>query len=185
MSDLSVSLFQSTAVTYALAIVVVAFVLLFIPSLLVPGAKPQGIARAISCYLWKTIGLIIMAMSIVQLAFNLVNGQLPDSPLLSALILLFVVGIGIMVQASRMVKTVDEASVVVVRLVFSHTCEVVGGMVALISALSIALTVLLTNNLADWQMSATMLLLGVTTMLTASIHIKQKNGGRAPAKRRK
>lgn len=187
MSDFSVSLFQSTAVAYSLAIVVVAFVLLFIPSLLVPGAKPQAVARAISCYLWKTVGLIIMAMSIVQLAYNLVNGRLPDSPLLSALILLFVVGVGTMVQASRMVKSVDEASVMVVRLVFSHTCEVVGGIIALVSALSISLTVLLTNGLTDWQMSATMLLLGVTTMLAASLHIKHKNGGRkaAPAKRRR
>lgn len=177
MSDFSVSLFQSTAVAYALGIVIVAFVLLFIPSLLVPGAKPQGIARAISCYMWKTVGLFVMAMSIVQLAYNLVTGRLPDPQTLSALILLFVVGVGTMVQASRMVKSVDEASSVVVRLVFSHTCEIAGGIIALISCLSIALTVLITGGLTDWEFSATMLLLGVTTMLAASIHIKHKNGG--------
>ena len=175
MSALSVSIFQSTAVVYALFVVVLLFVLLFIPSLLVTGAKPQGVARAISCYMWKTAGLVIMAMSVIQLAFDVVNEQLPDAPLLSALILLFAVGVGTMVQASRMVKSVDEASVVVVRLIFSHTCEVVGGLIALVSGLSIALSVLLTNQLVDWQMPATTLLLGLTTMLAASIHIKHKN----------
>lgn len=189
MSNFSLSLFQSTAVAYSLAIVVVAFVLLFIPSMLVPNAKPQGIARAISCYLWKTVGLIIIAMSVVQLAYDLIGGNLPDYPARSALVLLFVTGIGTMIQASRILRSVDEASVVVVRLVFTHTCEFVGGVVALVSALSLALSVLMTGTVSGWEMSATTFLLGVTTMLSAGIHIKHKTRvlapKKAPAKRKK
>jgi len=182
MSNFSMSLFQSTAVAYSLATVVVAFVLLFIPSLLVPGAKPHGVARAISCYLWKTVGLIIIAMSIVQLAYNVIGGKLPEEPALSALILLFVTGIGTMIQASRVLRSVDEASVVVVRLVFSHTCEVVGGVIALMSALSLGLSFLMTNDVSGWEMSATTFLLGITTMLSAGIHIKHKTKVAAPKK---
>jgi hypothetical protein len=183
MSALSMSFFQSTTVIYALGTVVIAFVLLFIPSLMVSGAKPQGIARAISCFLWKAVGLVILSMAVVQLAYGAVSNELPDPTLLSALILLFVVGVGIMVQASRIVKTVDEASVVVVRLVFLHTCELVGGVIALVSVLSIALTVLLTNNVGNWQLPATSLFLGLTTMLAASVHIRQKNKPKLPAKK--
>lgn len=184
MSALSLSFFQSTGMAYALLFVLIAFVLLFIPSLMVTGAKPEGVARAISCYMWKIVGLIILAMSVVQLASDLINGKLPDPPLLSALILLFAVGTGAMVQASRVAKSVDEASSVIVRLIFFHTCEIIGGVIALISALSVALSVLLTNNLefANWQMPATTLLLGLTTMLAASIHIKNSSGGRAKPK---
>lgn len=187
MSALSISFFQSAGMGYALLFVLIAFVLLFIPSLMVTGAKPEGVARAISCYMWKVVGLVILTMSVVQLSSDLINGQLPDPPLLSALILLFAVGVGTMVQASRMAKSVDEASSIVVRLVFFHTCEIIGGVIALVSALSVALSVLLTNNLSvnNWQLPATTLLLGITTMLAASIHIKNKNGGKKAAPKRK
>jgi hypothetical protein len=176
MSALSISMFQTTSVAYALLGIVIAFVVLLIPSLMVPGAKPSGVVRAISCYMWKTVGLVIVAMTIVQVSYDGIGGRLPDAPLLSALILLFAVGIGIMVQASRIVQSVDEASVVVVRLIFSHTCEMVGGIIALVAAMSMAIMVLLTNSLWDWQMPTTMLIFGVTMMLMSSVHIKIKSG---------
>lgn len=171
------SFMQTSAIVYALLFVVIAFTALFIPSLLVTGAKPSGVARAISCYLWKTFGLLLVAMSVVQLTMDLLQGILPDAPVQSALILLFTVGVGIMVQASRILRSVDDASSVVVRLVFTHTCEVVGGLVALVSLLSIALQVLMTSMLVEWQLPVATFLLGLVTMYIASMHIHHKNGG--------
>lgn len=182
MSALSISMFQPTSVAYGLLGIIIAFVVILIPSLMVPGANPNGVVRAISCYMWKTVGLVIVAMTIVQVSYDGIGGHLPDGPLLSSIILLFAVGIGIMVQASRIVHSIDEPSVVVVRLIFSHTCEIVGGIIALVAALSMGIMVLLTNSLWDWQMPTTMLIFGLVLMLMSSVHIKIKSGVRYGAR---
>lgn len=175
MTGLSISLFQPNALLYALLIIVIAYVSLFIPSLMVTGAKPEGIARAISCYLWKTFGLILLSLSVVQLMFGIVNQSIPDFSLLSGLILLLVVGMGIMVHSSRIVAKVDSASAAVPRLVFSHTIEIMGGLIAAISGISLMLGFLVTQRVDGWQMPSTMVLLGIVMMLSASLHISDKN----------
>lgn len=175
MTALSMGLFQPNSLLYALLIIVIAYVTLFIPSLMVTGAKPEGIARAISCYLWKTFGLVLMSSSVVQLMLGIVNESLPDFPLLSGLILLLVVGMGIMVHASRVVATVDAASAAVPRLVFSHTIEILGGLIACSSGVSLLLSFLIKQRLDGWELPSTMLLLGIVMMLSASLHISGKN----------
>lgn len=175
MSAFNFSLFDASTLLYALLIVVISYVALFIPSMMVTGSKPEGIAKAISCYLWKTFGLVLLGMSVVQLTISIVGDALPEFPLLSALILLLVSGIGIMVHASRVLATVDHASAMVSRLVFTHTIEVVGGLIAFVSALSLMLSFLITERVDGWQMPVTMILLGATMMFSASLHISAKN----------
>ena len=189
MSDFNFSLFEASTLLYALIVIIVTYVALFIPSMLVTGAKPEGVAKAISCYLWKAFGLVLLSMSVVQLTISIVGDSLPEFPLLSALILLLASGIGIMVHASRVLKNVDPASSVVPRLVFSYTIETIGGLIAAVSLLSLMLGFLITERMMGWQLPVAMMLLGITVMLSASIHISAKNGGglKAPkaAKKRK
>ena len=175
MNGFNFSLFDPSTLLYALVIVIIAYIALFIPSMMVPGAKPEGVAKAISGYLWKSFGLLLLGMSVVQATMSVINNSLPEWPLLSALILLLISGIGIMVHASRVVATVDSASSVVPRLIFSHTLEVIGGLIAFVSALSLMLGFLITERVEGWQMPVTMILLGVTMMLSASLHISAKN----------
>lgn len=181
MTGFNFSLFDPATLLYALVVIVVAYVALFIPSMMVTGAKPEGIAKAISCYLWKTFGLVLLSMSVVQITISVVGDALPEFPLLSALILLLVTGIGIMVHASRVLTEVDHASAMVPRLVFSHTVEVVGGLIAFVAALSFMLSFLITESADGWQMPVTMMLLGITMMLSASLHISAKNRRAAKA----
>lgn len=185
MSAFNFSLFDATTLLYALLVVVISYVALFIPSMMVTGSKPEGIAKAISCYLWKTFGLILLGMSVVQLTISAIRDSLPEFPLLSALILLLVTGIGIMVHASRVLATVDHASVMVPRLVFTHTIEVIGGLIAFVSALSLMLGFLITESIDGWQMPVTMILLGVMMMFSASLHISAKNRSAAKATKKK
>lgn len=185
MTAFSFSLFDPTVITHAIIVALIAQVALFIPSLLVTGSKPEGVAKAIGGYLWKTVGLFLLAMSSIQLMYSVITQQLPDPALLSGLILLMVVGIGIMIHASRIIAEVDHASAMVPRLVFSHTCELIGGVVALISALSLGLSLLITMEAPEWQMPATMILLGSILMLSSSLHISHKNKRAAAARRKR
>ncbi len=175
MSSITMSLFQSPLMLYIPLSIAAAFGILFIPSLLVAGAKPEGVARAISCYMMKTLGIVLLALSSVQITYALINVRLPELPTLSALILLFTIGLGILVHQSTKLDLIDEASMMVPRLVFSHACEIVGGLIALISGLSIIITFIVNESLSGWEMSSTMLLLGTALMVLSSIHIEKRN----------
>ncbi len=185
MSFLSLDVTDSSTMLYVLPFVVLSFVGLFIPSLMVTGAKPEGVAKAICCYMWKTIGLVIMGMSVVQITYGVVTNQLPDYPVLGVLLLFMMIGIGIMVHISRVVAGIDEASSVVPRLVFTYTCEVIGGLIALFSALTMGIGFLLTSVVTDWEMPSTMLLLGLVLMLASSLHTSHKSRRSAKKARRK
>lgn len=177
------SFLQPAALLFAPVMLVVTFTLLLIPSLLVPGAKPEAAAKAIGCYILKTIGLLLLASSVIQLMYGLITLQLPD-PGTPLLVLLLVVGLGIMVHQSRIVATIDEASVSVVRLVFCHTCEMIGKLITLGTGLWLMTNLLFLQRVADGAMAGTLLLLGLLLMLLSSVHIRIKNGHRNKVKRK-
>ncbi len=180
------SLFQSSLMLYIPLSIVIVFSVLFIPSLLVSGSRPEGVARAISCYMMMTFGIILVALSAIQMTYSLMNLRVPELPNLYALILLFSLGIGILVFQSTKAALVDEASVMVPRLIFSHACEIVGYLIAIVSALSIVITFLVNQNFAGWQMSGTMLVLSTAMMYLSSknIEMKNKKGGRVMKKKK-
>lgn len=185
-SVLSAGLFESSFLLYASFFVAVLFILLFIPSLLVPGAKPEGIGKAITCYLLKTFGLILVALSVVQIVYGMLTLNLPDVPALSAIILVLVVGIGIIVHMSRVLREcVDDASEAVSRLVFCHTIEVIGILIVIISALSIVLSFIVRQRLVGWEMPATTILLGLFMAFTSSVAINKRNAHVARKGKRK
>ncbi len=175
MSNLTLGLFQSSLMLYIPLSLAAAFGILFIPSLLVTGAKPEGVARAIGCYMLKTLGVILVAVSSMRIIYDLITMDIPDFPILAALALIFLLGLGIMVQQSRVLTSVDEASLIVPRLVFSHTCEISGALISLLATLSLVVTFIVNQSTNGWEMSSTMLLLGVTLMLLSSVHIQKRN----------
>lgn len=150
------------------------FILLFIPSLLVTGAKPEGVARAIACVLWKTFGLVLIALSALQFGANLIEGQFPEQQTLSVLVMILVIGIGFMVHASRLLAGVDAASKAVPRLVFFLTAETIGGLMVATSVITIMTNFLLTETMMGWESQGLSLLLGVVLMLGASMHVNPR-----------
>jgi len=166
-------LFQTSLFQYAPFVITGLLALLFIPSLLVTGAKPEGVGRAIICVLWKAFGLVLIAMSLLQLSSDIATSQtLTAQPMLSALILIFVIGIGVMVHASRILATVDEASKAVPKLIFVLTCETIGGLVIVITGLTLMINFLLTQKFDGWETQMITILFGVVLMLGASMHVK-------------
>jgi lysylphosphatidylglycerol synthetase-like protein (DUF2156 family) len=105
--------------------------------------------------------------------------EVPEFSALAALIILFTIGLGIMVHQSIVVKHIDEASTMIPRLVFSHSCEVIGALITLLSALSLVITYIVSGGssfgMEGWEMSATFLLLGSILTLASSVHITRKN----------
>ena len=183
MSNLP-NIFQSSVFLATPAFVVLTFTILLIPSLMVPGAKAEGAAKAIGCYIVKTFGLILMTLALVQLVYGLINGNLPQFQTLAALLLMLATGLGLLVHESMTLATVDDASASVVRAVFNHTCVVLGQMLAVIAALSMAMTFFLTQQITGWEMPATLLLLGLLLTLSASVHINTGSRGGRKSKRK-
>jgi len=171
---MSSSIFGLTIFPYMPFIIAGLFVLLSIPSLLVTGAKPEGVARAIACILWKTIGLVLIVLSVLQFGSMLIERQLPPQPSISVLILTLVVGIGIMVHASRLLAAVDAASKSVPKLVFVLTCESIGGLLVLVSLLTIFINFLLQETVLGLEPQLLNLFLGLLLMLGASFHVNAK-----------
>ena len=166
-------LFQSASLIWVPLGIVMTFALLLIPSLLVTGAKPEAAAKAIGCTILKAVGFLLIAMSAVDLTLNLIAMKLPEFPTLASLIFLFCLGLGIMVHQSKVMAKIDDASSIVARMVFSHTCEILGALITLYAALSLALSFLFTQELIGWEPQASLLLLGVILMLTSGIHISK------------
>lgn len=168
------SLFQSSLLIYVPTGVFLAFALLMTAGLHVTGAKPEGVAKSISCVILKTLGLILVSLSGVQIGYGLIAMSLPATQTLHALVLLFAVGAGMIIHESRLASSIDKASSTVANLVFCYSCKVIGCFIAIVSALSLMMTFMLTKSLSGAEMPATLLLLGSLLSLSSSVHA---NGG--------
>lgn len=147
------------------------FTLLFIASMNMNNTpKPEAIAKAISCYLMKTLGLILMAMGLLPIVYNLLLSSLLPMSSMSVLILLFVVGLGLMIHYNMHLATIDEASVAVPRAIFHYGCEVIGAVTAVTSATSMLAGFLVMESLRGWEISATVLILSLLLMISFSLH---------------
>ncbi len=186
-TSFALDIFQSGQLLWLPLALFLAFIVLYIPSLMVAEAKPMAVGQAIFCYFMKTVGILLMAASIVPLAYNLMSNTVPDITTLYSLVLFLVVGLGIVVHFSRVAYELDEASVVVVRSVFCHCFEAIGALLAIFSGLSLMMMFLVNHVLLDWQMPATLFLLGLLTMLLFSMHLshKQRTHGTRMAKGKK
>lgn len=150
------------------------FALLMTAGLHVSGAKPEGVAKAIGCMVVKALGLILVSLSLVQLTYGLISMTLEMSPSFFALILLFVIGAGLMLHESRMAAHIEKASASVPNLVFSHSCRVIGCLIATLAGLSLLLSFVLTGDFSGSAMPVTLLMLGLLLSLSSSVHA---NGG--------
>lgn len=182
-STFTFGLFQASYIMTIPVIVFLTFVLLYIPSMMVSGAKPDAVGKGIACYLMKAFGILLMAISMLPLLYNLVSDTLPPMSTVSGLLMVFVFGMGIVVHYSNISHTIEESSVVVVRTVFTHGFEVLGALIALLSMLSLLLTFMLTQTVDGWQMPATSLLFGLMIMLMFSVHISSRNIARRGKKK--
>jgi hypothetical protein len=182
----SVGFLQLSAVLYGGLAIALVFIVLMIPSLMVPGARPEKVAKAVTCYLLKTVGIILLAGSAVQLVYAGMLKNFPGFPAMTSLLLILVLGIGLITHMSVILKAnVDDASEMVPRLVFFHSLEVLGVVISLIAGLSLVISfMMMSGQISGWEMQATMLLLGVILTFAAAVSVNDKNARIAKRKKK-
>ncbi len=176
------SIFQPMyLVTLPLGIFAV-FITLFIPSMMATSnPKPEAISRAISCYILKAFGIGLIAVGAFPVLYMLLINEVMPIDSLLPLAFLFLVGTGVLVQANIVLQGVDEASVSVPRAIFHHSLEVLGGIVALISGISIVMVPLMTQKIGGWEIPASTLILSMILTLSFSLHTAPRGGRAAKA----
>ena len=176
MFSLPLEATQSLSAVLLVPVIVAIFAALFIGGLMVPGAKPEAVGKAIACYILKAVGVILLIIGAMQLLFSLLILTMPETSTLLVLGFLLVVGIGILVQASRVVARLDDASTVVPRMVFAYSCIVIGTLAALSGLLSYIVNFIMTQQVEAWQSTATIVVSGTVLAYFSSLYVGGKNG---------
>ncbi len=154
--------------------------LLFVPSMLAPGAKPAETARAIVCALLQAVGVILVGASSISVLPVLLRGDNLSFEAFYAPLLFFVAGLLILVHFTHELKRLPAETAAVPRAIFLAGFELFGILITLFAGLSIALSALIGDIANEWQMSGTLLLAGL--ILAASCSQALRTG--APAKKK-
>ncbi len=141
------------------------FALLFIPSMMTPGARPRAVGRAIYCYMLQLVGIILMTLGGLPAFYSVLEKFVfPENSLTTetyiALLLIFTAGGLLFLWHEHIVQFVDEPSRRVSEAIYWYTLKIVGVGLALFSALSFFLTMLMApQSIPTWWISPFLLFL--------------------------
>ncbi len=126
--------------------------LLFIPSMLFPGAKPWMVGKAAYCYILMFIGIFLMSIGGIPAVYGVLQKLIIPEATFStqsylALLLIFAVGGLTFLWHEHMVVSIDEASRRVCASVFHFTVKLIGYFVTTLSALAFVLTILFAGRM--------------------------------------
>lgn len=149
--------------------VVLVFVLLMIPSLLTPGARPSGIGKAIYCYLMQAIGVFLMSVGGLPAVLGVVQkmilpGERYTTETYLALLLIFACGGLTFLWHEQAAEELDDASSRVSAIVFWYLFKTIGFLMTLGAGLSLILVMLLGERPLDpewWMLSSVFFLYGL------------------------
>lgn len=169
------SILQPFYILLVPATIFTVFIMLFIPSMMfTTNPRPEAIGRAIACYILKAFGLILIGIAAIPVLYNLLVSSLLPLDTMLGLALVFVVGLGILVQANIILGNIDDASVAVPRAIFHHACEVLGALTAVTSGLAVMIAFLESDSNSGWQVPASLLIVGLILMISFSLHTKPR-----------
>lgn len=140
------------------------FLLLFIASLLAPGAKPAGVGKAVYCYSMQAFGIFLMSAGGLPALYGVTEKlalgiETYSTETYLALLLLFAAGGLLFLWHEQLAEKIDDASGAVCAVLFWFTFKAVGLVLALFSGLSLLLTMLLVRPLpAEWWVEPLILL---------------------------
>ncbi len=183
---------QPVTIALVPAAIFLAMVLVLIPSLLATSApKPEAIVSAITCYMMKAFGLLLIGVSALILLYNLLYAftavmtagtsnavvlvdilktTLLPGPVVSSLVFVLAVGIGILTHFNRALSVIDSASVAVPRAIFTNGCMALGCVLGVLSSITLVAGILVTSRIESWQLPASVLLLSILLTLSCSLH---------------
>ena len=132
---------------------------LFLASMAVPGAKPKGVGEAVYCYLMHGLSVLLMTIGSLPTVFSVFAGVAYTSRTYIALLLVFAVGGILFLVQDNAVRDLDAASKAVSEAVYLTTLKVIGNVLALLSTLSIFLSIVLASFQTGWWVTPFVLLL--------------------------
>lgn len=154
--------FASLATVGAISILMTFLLsILLIPSLLPPGARPEGAARALFNYLMQVVGIILMVASGFPAVVSVLTGAsfVPQSYLF--LLIIFATGGLTFLWYEQHISKIDPASRAVPALIFHSLFKFLGFFTTFTAALTILSTLLFVPHAAlsgQWWPSPLLLL---------------------------
>lgn len=132
---------------------------LFMASLQVPGAKPKQVSEAMYSYIMHAVSVLLMTIGALPTVFSVFASVAYTGRTYIALLLVFACGGLLFLMQDQEVRKLDSASKAVIEAVYMTTLKVIGNLMALLSAISIFLSIVLASTQAGWWVTPFVLLL--------------------------
>jgi len=132
---------------------------LFMASMMSPGAKAKQVGEAIYNYLMHGVSVLLMTIGALPTVFSVFAGVAYTGRTYIALLLVFACGGLLFLIQDQAARDLDAASKVVIEAVYMTTLKVIGNLLALLSAISIFLSIVLASFTAGWWVTPFVLLL--------------------------
>ncbi len=133
--------------------------MLFLASLAVNGAKPHLVGQAIYCYLMHAISVLLMTVGALPTVFSVFAGISYTGRTYVALLLVFAFGGLLFLVQDQSSRSLDPASKAVPEAVYMTTLKIIGNLMALLSSISIFLSIVLGLFQEGWWVTPFVLLL--------------------------
>lgn len=140
-------------------LIVLFLTFLFLASMLNSGAKAKGVGEAIYTYLMHGTSVLLMTIGALPTVFSVFAGVAYTGRTYIALLLVFACGGLLFLVQDHAVHSLDSASKAVSEAIYMTTLRVIGNLLALLSALSIFLSIVLASFQPGWWVTPFVLLL--------------------------
>ncbi|MBU0458282.1 hypothetical protein KJ652_04430 [Patescibacteria group bacterium] len=158
------SVFGSVGVVYGLLVplfIILLFAVFAIASLNNAGAKPKSVVKATYCYLMMGVGILLMTIAAIPTVSSVLANMSYASATYVGLLVVFAVGGSLFLFHDNMIRALDASSQVVPSLIYLYTIKIIGTLTAVLSGLSILLTLILGGAPEGWWVTPlTMFLYG-------------------------
>ncbi|PIR54049.1 hypothetical protein COU75_02620 [Candidatus Peregrinibacteria bacterium CG10_big_fil_rev_8_21_14_0_10_42_8] len=124
--------------------------ILFLASMTVPGAKPKAVGQAIYTYIMHGTSVLLMTIGAFPTVFSVFAGVPYLGRTYIALLLVFACGGLLFLMQDQETHNLDSASRAIPEALYMTTLKVIGNLLAILSTLSILLSIVLASFQTGW-----------------------------------
>lgn len=140
-------------------LIILVLTLIYTASLLYPGSKPKAIGEAIYTYLLHAISVLLMTIGALPTVYSVFAGISYKGSMYVALLLVFACGGLLFLIQDQAVRNLETASKAVVESIYILTLKIIGNILTLLAALSILVSIILSDYEKGWWVTPFVLLL--------------------------
>ncbi|PIQ75974.1 hypothetical protein COU78_03365 [Candidatus Peregrinibacteria bacterium CG10_big_fil_rev_8_21_14_0_10_49_24] len=159
------AMFSFVSVFYGLLVplmTALTLAVVFIASMLHPGAKPYGVGSAVFHYVMQGLGILLMTTGALPTITSVLAGVELTGATYFTLLLVFAAGGVLFLWHDNTVRTVDSASRAVPGAIFLYTIKIIGYLIIILWSLSV-ITIVVGGTAAEagwWIMPLVMIVYG-------------------------